>query len=169
MLPPGGYPYNLSWSQGLAQNFTVTWDVNNLNEENQIYDKTKLGVVVFVQNDVNEGTREVYQAAFAKLHELEKTIITGLEDELDVKKFEDATIYPNPAQNYFNVSLSDKLTMDLDWSVIDQRGVKLLNGNFKAVEDSFEIDANSLPNGLYMFIVTSNTDYKTIRKIIIQR
>ena len=167
LVSPGGYPYNISWSQGVAENFAVTWDVNKLNERNIIYDNTKLGVVVFVQNDENEGTREVYQAAFAKLPELEKTIITGIEDELNVKLFEDANIYPNPAQNYINVSLSDQLTRDLDWSVFDQRGVELLNGTFNAGEDSFEIDAKSLPNGLHIFIVTSGTDYQTVRKIII--
>jgi hypothetical protein len=169
MLPQGGYPYSLSWSQGMSQNFTVTWDLNKLNEGNEIYDKTKLGVVVFVQNDVNEGTREVYQTGFEKLPELEKTVITGLEDELNVKKFEDATIYPNPAQNYFNVSLTDQLTMDLDWSIIDQRGIELLNGTFKAGEELFEIDTNRLPNGLHMFIIAGGADYKTIRKIIINR
>jgi len=169
MLPPGGYPYQLSWTKGMSQNLSITWDVNKLNEGNVIYDKSKLGVVVFVQNDVNEGTREIYQAAFAKLPELEKTIITGLEDELNVKKFENANIYPNPAQNYFKVSLADQLTMDLDWAIIDQRGVELLNGTFKAGEDSFEIDAINLPVGLHLFVVADGTDYNTIRKIIIQR
>ena len=170
MMPAGGYPYQLSWTQGMSETIQVAWDVDNLNEGSVIYDKSKLGVVAFVQNGVNEGTREIYQAAFTKLPELEASpVITGLEDELNVKKFEEANIYPNPAQYYFNVSLPDQLTMDLDWTIIDQRGVELLRGTFEAGEDLFEIDANSLPIGLHMFVVSSGTDYKTIRKIIIQR
>jgi hypothetical protein len=153
----------------MTQLNTVIWDVNQLNKGNIIYDTTKLGVVVFVQNSVNEGTREVYQAAFKKLPVLRNTVITGLEDELNVKKFEDATIYPNPAQDYFNVSLSDELTKNLDWMIIDQRGVELLNGTFEADEGLFEVDTKKLPVGLHMFIVTSGSDYKTIRKIIINR
>ena len=170
MLPPGGYPYQNAWTKGMSQTLNLIWDLNKLNEENVIYDKSKLGIVVFVQNNVNEGTREVYQAAYANLPELEESpVITGIEEELNIQKFEDATIYPNPAQYYFNVSLSDQLTMNLDWIIIDQRGVELMNGTFEAGEDSFEIDAKTLPVGLHMFIVTSGTEYKTIRKIIIQR
>jgi hypothetical protein len=165
MLPAGGYPYYESWTPGMSRSFTVPWDINELT----IYDNSKLGVVVFVQNHLNEGLRRVYQVEFAKLPELDQTVVTGIEDELNVRKFEDATIYPNPAENYFTVSLSDYLTTDLEWTIIDQRGVQLLKGTFKAGEDSFEIDAQKLPNGLYMFIVRSKMDYSTIRKIVINR
>jgi len=125
--------------------------------------------VAFVQNDVNQGTREVYQTVFEKLPVLQKTVITGLEDELNIKIIEAANIYPNPAKNYFNVSLSDQLTTDLAWRIIDQRGVELLSGTFESGEDYFEIDTKLLPNGLHMFIVSSGSDYNTIRKIVIQR
>jgi len=169
MLPAGGYPYQHTWTPGMSRNLRMEWDLNLLNEENVIYDKSKLGVVVFIQNNVNEGSREVYQAEFMKLHELEQVIITGIEDELNVKKFADAVIYPNPAQHYFNVSLEDYLTLELNWTIIDQRGVTLLDGVFEAGESTYQIDTKSLPEGLHMFIVSSGSDYKTIRKIIIQR
>ena len=169
MLPSAGYPYNLNWSKGSTQSFTVTWDLNKLGEANEIYDNTKLAAVVFVQNDVNEGSREVYQAAFTKLPVLENTTITGLENELNLKKFEEANIYPNPAKNFFDISLSDELTVDTDWSIIDQRGVELLHGTFIEGQDKYEVNTKSLPNGLFMFIVRSSSDNYTIRKIIIQR
>jgi hypothetical protein len=169
MIPPTGRGYNINWTQGMSEQFTIDWDLNLLNKGNQIYDNTKLGIVVFVQNGVNEGTNEVYQVVFEKLPALEKTIITGLEDELNVKKFEEANIYPNPAQNYFNVALSEEITKDLNWMIVDQRGVELLKGTFIAGEDTFEVDTQKLPNGLHMFIVTGANDYKTIRKIIIKR
>jgi hypothetical protein len=169
MLPAGGYPYYIDWDKGMSRSFILPWDLNYIGEENIIYDKSKLGVVAFVQNDVNEGSREVYQSAFAKLPELERYVVAGVEDELNVRKFEDATIYPNPAENYFTVSVSEYITTDLEWSIIDQRGVRLLQGAFRKGEDTFEIDAKGLPVGLHMFIVTSGTEYKSIRKIIIQR
>ena len=169
MLPDGGQPFSKNWSSDMTENFVVRWDVNELSDSNIIYDTTALGVIVFIQNDINEGSREVYQALYAPLPVLQKTVITGLEDELNVKKFEDAQIFPNPMQNYFNVSLSDQITKDLDWMILDQRGVELERGAFLSGEDFFEVDIKEIPNGLHLFIVSSGSDYKTIRKIIIQR
>ena len=102
--------------------------------------------------------REVYQTVYAKLPELEKITITGLEEELNVRRFEDATIYPNPAQNYFKVSMSDDLTTDLDWVIYDQLGASLLNGTFTAGESIFEVDSKSLPVGLHLLAVTNGSD-----------
>ena len=70
------------------------------------------GRSALIQNNVNEGTREVYQSGFEKLPILHPSVITGLEDDLNVKQFKEANIYPNPAQNYINVSLGGKLQVD---------------------------------------------------------
>jgi hypothetical protein len=169
MLPSGGLLVDQSWQKGTTYNLPLTWDLNKLNKENFIYDTTKLGVVVFVQNAVNEGSREIYQAVYQKLPVIQNTIITGLEEELNAKRIENADIYPNPADYYFNVALTSELTQDMDWVIIDQRGVELLRGNFAAGEDLYEVDANALPNGLHMMIFNGNNDYHVIRKIIISR
>ena len=104
-----------------------------------------------------------------KLGELEETVITGLDEELNLKKITEARIYPNPAQSYFEVSLSDQLTMELDWVIFDQRGVELLSGQFESGEDVFTIDASSLPVGMHLFVTSAGENARTIRKIIIQR
>ena len=169
MRPAGGKPYNQYWTPGMSETFTTHWDMNELLNGNRIYDNNRLGIIAFVQNDENEVAKEVYQAIFAKLPVLDRTVITGIQDELNVKKFENATIYPNPAQNYFNVSLSDQLTMDLEWSILDQRGVELSSGTFISGESMFEIDTKSLSNGLYMFIVSGGKDFKYFRKVVVQR
>jgi hypothetical protein len=147
----------------------VNWDLDKLSKNNVIYDTTKLGLVVFVQNDVNNGTREVYQSAFEKLPTLKKTIITGLEDELNISKIRDAEIYPNPAQNYLKVSVSDELTNEVDWVIFDQRGVRLLNGTFAEGEKLYDLNVSSLPNGLHLMVVENENGGRVIRKIIIQR
>jgi hypothetical protein len=169
MLPSGGRLIDLNWQAGISNAFEVNWDLNKLNKGNEIYDATNLGVVVFVQNAVNQGSREIYQAVYAKLPVLKKTLVTGLEDELNIKKIQDASIYPNPANNYFNVALSSELTQDMDWVIVDQRGVELLRGKFVSGEDTYEVDAKDLPNGLHMMIVSANDDSNVVRKVIISR
>jgi hypothetical protein len=169
MLPSGGRLIDMNWQNGMTSSFDVTWDLNKLNKENVIYDNTKLGVIVFVQNAVNRGSREIYQVVYSKLPVLENTIITGLEDELNARRIQDADIYPNPANNYFNLSLSSELSKDMDWVIIDQRGVELLRGHLKAGGDLYEVDAQKLPNGLHMMIVSGENDHKVIRKVIISR
>ncbi|NJN26506.1 MAG: T9SS type A sorting domain-containing protein, partial [Cyclobacteriaceae bacterium] len=169
MLPAGGYPYNISWNAATTQSFTVTWDLNNLSKENTIYDGSKLGVVVFVQNDVNEGSREIYQSVFARLPFLQNTVVTGLEDDLDLRKITEAAIYPIPAQDYFMVSLPEPLSKDLQWSVVDQRGVELIQGTYAQGQSEFKMDTQSLPNGLFLLKIAGKDELNAIRKIIIQR
>jgi hypothetical protein len=111
----------------------------------------------------------VYQSVFTKLPVLQKDPITGIEEELNIEKFVNASIYPNPAQNYFNVSLSDELTLDMEWVIVNQLGVQLKSGKFESGENNYEVDTRSIPNGLHMFIISGGDDYKTIRKIVIQR
>ena len=169
MLPIGGLSYNRSWSQNDIEEFGVVWDMNELESSNTIYDNRNLGVVVFVQNNVNEGSREVYQAQFTRLSALEIDRITGLEDELDVGRFKDANLYPNPASDYINVSVSDYLNSDVDWKIVDQRGVLLQQGIFNSGENNFEIDTSTLPDGLFLLIASKGSEFRTIRKIVIRR
>jgi hypothetical protein len=170
MVPEGGLKIETitNWQEGTQYQIPFEWSPAKIGIEN-IYDPTRLGVVIFVQNAVNQGTREIYQAIYRKIDGLNVSPITGLEDELNAKRIETADIYPNPAQNYFNVALSSELTQDMDWVIIDQRGVELLRGKFEDGRALYEVDANSLPNGLHMMIFNGNKDYKVIRKIIISR
>lgn len=160
---------DITWTKGTSRSFTVNWDLDKLSENNVIYDSTRLGLVAFVQNDVNNGTREVYQAEFSKLPILHKTIITGLDDELNIALIRDAEVYPNPAQNYLKVAVSEEITRNMDWVIYDQRGVQLLRGAFVAGEKLYDLNVSSLPNGLHLMVVAGDDDTKVIRKIIIQR
>jgi molybdopterin biosynthesis enzyme MoaB len=169
LLPSGGLLIDQNWEKGQTFDTQLVWDLNQLTEGNVIYDTTKLGVIVFVQNARNEGTREIYQAVYQKLPIIQNTIITGLEDELNAKRIENADIYPNPADSYFNVALSSELTQDMDWVIIDQRGVELLRGNFTAGENLYEVNATALSNGFYMMVFSGSEDHHVIRKIIINR
>jgi len=168
LIPIGGKTYQVDWAPGTSRVFKTYWDLNELFDDNMIYDTTRLGLVTFVQNDNNEGSREVYQAVFNKLPNLQENPITGLEEEINLGKIESANLYPNPAQDYFQISLGEALTMELDWVIIDQLGVELKRGKFKSGGSKFDIDTRRIPDGLHMFIVSSGTDFRTIKKIVIQ-
>jgi hypothetical protein len=67
------------------------------------------------------------------------------------------------------VALSGKLTSDVVWVIVDQRGIELQNGVFDKGEDLYQVDAAALPAGLHMMILSSSEDHRVIRKIIINR
>jgi hypothetical protein len=169
LLPSGGLLIDQRWEVNDTHSTQLVWDLNQLNEGNEIYDTTKLGVIVFVQNAANEGSREIYQAIFEKLPVIQPTPITGLDDDLNARRIAEAEIYPNPADQHFNVALSGKLTSDVAWVIVDQRGIELQNGVFDEGEDLYQVDAAALPAGLHMMILSSSEDHRVIRKIIINR
>jgi hypothetical protein len=169
LLPSGGLLIDQTWEVNDTYSTQLVWDLNQLNEGNEIYDTTKLGVIVFVQNAANEGSREIYQAIFEKLPVIQPTPITGLDDDLNARRIAEAEIYPNPADQHFNVALSGKLTSDVAWVIVDQRGIELQNGVFDKGEDLYQVDAAALPAGLHMMIFSSSEDHRVIRKIIINR
>jgi predicted Zn-dependent protease len=169
LLPSGGLLIDQTWEVNDTYSTQLVWDLNQLNEGNEIYDTTKLGVIVFVQNAANEGSREIYQAIFEKLPVIQPTPITGLDDDLNARRIAEAEIYPNPADQHFNVALSGKLTSDVAWVIVDQRGIELQNGVFYKGEDLYQVDAAALPAGLHMMIFSSSEDHRVIRKIIINR
>ncbi len=166
MLPSGGTHFTKNWSAGDTESVSEIWDVNELN----LYDSSKLGVIVLIQNAINEGDNEVHQTIYLDLPVKYSDGVTGIiEDKMNLKLFDESTIYPNPAKDQFSVSLDTYITRDMEWNITNQLGVRLLEGTFKAGEDAFIIDTSSLPNGLFVFMVEAENELKVIKKVLIRR
>ena len=150
-----GIEFENGFQSRVTENLNVSWQVEDL------FDTDELGVVVFVQN--NE-TSEVYQSAFVDVTETKLPgVITNVEDDLEVFTL---SVFPNPADQFLNVTTSRINTEDIFYQIIDQRGVILQSGELPAGSQEYEIPVDNLIDGGY-YVILQSSDFVAQRKIVI--
>ncbi|MBT6007360.1 MAG: T9SS type A sorting domain-containing protein, partial [Prolixibacteraceae bacterium] len=90
---------------------------------------------------------------------------SALEDRLSETEI---NIFPNPADEKFKVRNSEFKVGDAIVEIYDLNGIKLLEKNIPAGNETTEIDVGSLQNGVYFCRVVMNERSFT-KKIIIQK
>lgn len=86
----------------------------------------------------------------------------------DIAKLEGVSIYPNPANNVFNVSLNQALIgQDVTVSVTDLLGKKIIDNSFKASNLNNEFSLNGMAKGIYIYNVSSEGK-STSGKLVVQ-
>jgi len=73
------------------------------------------------------------------------------------------TVYPNPSQGIFNVSVNN-LFQDVNWVVTDAKGRYVLEGR---LADSHQIDLRTQPKGIY-FIKFTGDNVLCIKKLVLR-
>jgi hypothetical protein len=74
-------------------------------------------------------------------------------------------LFPNPAQSILNVTLDfrDRTHVPLNWTLFDPQGQKMLSG---FLNQSTSISLNSIPSGVYFFMVgTENEPVKAFKVV----
>lgn len=77
------------------------------------------------------------------------------------------TIAPSPATDRVRIQLDEALTNDGLWQVFDNMGRQVLSGGWEAESADFELDVNTLPEGMYTFrlAVGTQVQVKQFRKL----
>lgn len=78
-----------------------------------------------------------------------------------------ATIYPNPANQLFNITVSDNYPLIIQVVLIDAIGK--IHNEIPVHSRSVIVNTDGLPDGLYTIISTLETGEKTMNKILIQQ
>ena len=153
-----------TWVAGdLVQN-QMTWDFGSVTGVS--YNPNNLKVVVFVQN---RNTGEVYQVATSRNLNIFNGPVSF--DEIaaaDGKEIMDMNLYPNPAQNMFNVEFNEELQGEYEWKVVDVTGRILRRGNAQAGTKIFQVNTENFSPGMYIFSINNETVYAQ-RKVIIAK
>jgi hypothetical protein len=84
---------------------------------------------------------------------------------IDESKIEYASIYPNPAKEYLNISLLDGYNPD--YRLIDIMGREVFSGTLSERESS--ISVQNLPAGSYFLVLTDKKANSLTRKVLIMR
>jgi hypothetical protein len=77
-------------------------------------------------------------------------------------------LFPNPAQNYFNVSFDLPLSDDYQWALVDVLGRVLDNGIARENTEQMIVDTEKLSEGTYFFTIRNDHAYAQ-RKVVISK
>jgi hypothetical protein len=152
MLPNVGGKIQNSFSTGIFVNISETYTF----AANELENISNLTAIVFVQNDV---TKEVYQSAVISLSNAideNKTVQEGIK-----------ALYPNPAQDQFQLDYNLQSAKQVEISIVDATGsvVWKTASQFKSQGNHTErIQVESLAAGMYFVEVKmdKNTTYKKL-------
>ena len=71
-------------------------------------------------------------------------------------------VYPNPASNYISIQLTDQFSREIQLSLINQLGEKILEKDFTTTggqAQSLQLNIESIPSGIYFIRLNNKEDY----------
>lgn len=165
---PDGYTRSHAWALGDMDTLSPSW---NFSANAVNFDKTNFEIVTFIQN---KNTKEVYQVnstrnltIYAGSVDSVKIIVEELEDK-DGIEITTMQLYPNPAQNAFNVEFDKALEGNYQWRLVDAIGQRVREGEVQAGTDLMQVNTEEFPSGMYIFSIYNDKVY-TQRKVLISR
>ncbi len=170
-VPISGDPENpvaipMNGQTGGSATLDIQWDMVN------IKDGSELAVVVFVQDN---KTKQILQALRIRSGDADVAIARnkdGMDDGslvtgLDELRNMDFTLYPNPSNQRVTVSFSDRVGEQVEWVLFDQSGRVYSQGSQIAGFETFEINTNDFPMGMYYLSVKGATHEFRYKKLMI--
>ena len=157
-----GFPLQQGWTAGQIVSRSGSW-IYNLGTP----DPSKIEAVIFIQNN---NTKDVMQVATTRdLSIFPPVGSIPVEEEAAVRRdIIGMNLFPNPAQNYFNVSFDLPLSDDYQWALVDVLGRVLDNGIARENTEQMIIDTEKLSDGTYFFTIRNDNAYAQ-RKVVISK
>jgi PKD repeat protein len=112
-----------------------------------VVDPTKLYVAVFVQE---KNPTRILQATIVKAPSKVGIPPVGLPDDPATAEIRNISVYPNPASKQVNFYLENTLSKDYQWQIVDQRGVRVLEGELnRDLSTPQQVEIKDIANGIY--------------------
>jgi methionine-rich copper-binding protein CopC len=155
MLPDAaGTRVNQVWQQGTRVVVNQSWNPTN------VYDKSKLGVVVFLQNEIN---KQVYQSFYSDVT-TRPSGVTSLPNNL-VQSF---TLYPNPTKDKIVVGFEGvTATENYQIQIYDQLGRLCKDATLQSGNQGVVINVENLADGMYVLKLQNTQGEMITRKFSI--
>jgi hypothetical protein len=134
-------------------NYTFISDVSNLNKE-------RIRVAVYLQNDF---TGEIYQAG---LSDYSRSL--GTEANPDIVYENKVYVYPNPATDFVEISVSGTIEKNTRIEFFDQLGRQVYSDELQTYENTKVISTSGFNKGIYYLRMTSEGTQKSeVVKLVI--
>ena len=122
--------------------------------------------MVYIQNN---NTKDILQVATTRNLNIFPPVGTiseeGAASRQDILGMQ---LYPNPAENYFNVRFDNPLTNDYQWALLDVLGRVIEQGTAQEGTVQMIVDTDKLSGGTYFFTIRNDHGYAQ-RKVVISR
>ena len=168
MLPNAdglNFPGGKSWTTGE----TFLLDVNNQYNPsaNPAINPSLLFGVIWVEERSNDKVKVYHSTTTVNI---DARIYTTVEDNLNDSPTPlfSALLYPNPAQDYFNLSFDQPLDADATFHIFDMNGVIIQSGQIPQGQNLFQFNTYNLPQAPYVISVQTPT-HRIQRKFVITR
>jgi hypothetical protein len=156
-----GFPYQQAWTVGQNISQSSSWFYNF-----GTLDPTKIEAVVYIQNN---NTKDILQVATTRnLNIFPPVGTTSEEGAASRQDILGMQLYPNPAENYFNVRFDNPLTNDYQWALLDVLGRVIEQGIAQEGTVQMIVDTDKLSGGTYFFTIRNDNGYAQ-RKVVISR
>ncbi len=157
MLPDAaGTRVSQVWQQGSRVVVNQSWNPIN------VYDKDKLGVVVFLQNEANKS---VYQAFLSNVT-TRPSGVTSLPTDL----LQNFVLYPNPTRDKVIVGFEGiSVTEDYQVKIVDQLGKLVQESMIRQGEQGVVVNVSNLAEGMYLLRLQNNKGEMLTRKFSVVR
>jgi hypothetical protein len=123
-----------------------------------------LHLIAWIQD---RNSKRIHQAKIVTASAKVPQQVVGVEDPV-LSSAKEIQIFPNPASRQLNFMAEHKLMQGYMYSIVDQRGVTLINGELR--EDIFtpqQVVLNNLMNGIYFVIISRGGRALVHRKIAV--
>lgn len=140
------------WKKGDTKHFTFDYNLNGVVGSD-------LGLVVFVQDNEANGTKEVYQAGYAAM-----SLVNGVENQLTSSEF---AIYPNPSSGEVTIQLPD-YNHQLEVSIYSTLGVKIHERTVMNSIGQLHLKLTDLPEGMYLVKIKIDEEKELVGKLLLQ-
>lgn len=144
-------------SEGDFQNFTLTADISN------VADTNNLALVIYVQD---EDTEEVLQAYFVEA--AVGTVPTPLIDIVNAEEYK-YILFPNPAISQTNIVFDSELKDDYDVTIVDNLGNIVEVLTMESGSRALNINTQNYASGLYILYISNEEQVLAVEKLVIQK
>jgi hypothetical protein len=155
--------YDQSWTVGETQSTHFFWTHSNSGFIN--YRPHHFHAVVFVQN-IN--TKEIFQVATTRDISGYWVGVSPVQAATELNEIQNLNLYPNPAQNHFNLTFDKALKQSYEWKLVNVQGVTLKEGQVSVGAKQVTINNLDYPAGMYVLLLYSEEVFVQ-RQVIINR
>ncbi|MEO5980443.1 MAG: PKD-like domain-containing protein, partial [Chryseolinea sp.] len=166
LLGSEGKTVDRTWNRGDKQIADVDYDI-----EVPIANSDSVFIVAFIQDNFPGAgqSKKILQSKIIGSYRKKSLNVTSIEDNPITGELKDLSVYPNPASNHVNISVPIMLMRNYQWTLIDQRGITVLDGDLAQdfTNGPQEIDISRLANGIYFMSIQTGEKSIIYKKIAV--
>jgi len=167
---PNADGFNFVGGKNWTEGETFLLDVNNQYNPNAnpAINPSLLFGVIWVEDRVNDKVKVLHSTTTVNIDARINTAVQENTSNTDNSTLFSAQLYPNPAQDYFNLSFEQPLEQTASFHIFDMNGVIIQTGEIQQGLQSFQFNTYNLPQAPYVISVQTPT-HRIQRKFVIIR